>query len=145
MADGFSDSGLEALRAVAERHVSEAGVPGVVALVARHGQVHVEAVGSLAYGGAAVARDSLFRIASITKPITAAATMALVDEGLLGLDDPVDELLPELAERRVLARMDGPLDETVAADRAITTRDLLTFTFGFGLPPAMFADSNVWP
>ena len=73
-----------------------------------------------------------FRIASTTKPITGAATLAVVGEGLIGLDEPVDRLLPELAGRRVLRRMDGPLDETVPATRAITTRDLLTFTFGFG-------------
>jgi CubicO group peptidase (beta-lactamase class C family) len=145
MAEGFTDSGLEALRAVAEGHVGEAGVPGVVALVARRGQVHVEVAGSLAYGGAPLARDSLFRIASITKPVTAAATMALADEGLLRLDDPIDELVPELAGRRVLARIDGPLEDTVAAERAITVRDLLTFTFGFGVSPAMFADRAPWP
>ncbi|MGH2851068.1 MAG: serine hydrolase domain-containing protein [Solirubrobacteraceae bacterium] len=145
MADGLTDSGLEALRALAEGHVGDAGVPGVVALVARHGQVHVEALGSLSYGGAPIARDSLFRIASITKPVTAAATMALADEGLLALDDPIDELVPELAARRVLVRMDGPLEDTVAAERAITARDLLTFTFGFGLSPAMFGGPDTWP
>ena len=83
-------------------------------------------------------RDSLFRIASTTKPITAAATLAVIEEGLIGLDEPVDRLLPELADRRVLTRMDGPLDETVPAERAITTRDLLTFTFGFGMISEMF-------
>ena len=62
-----------------------------------------------------VRRDSLFRIASTTKPITAAATIALIDDGLIGLDEPVDRLLPELADRRVLKRPDGPLDETVPA------------------------------
>jgi len=83
-------------------------------------------------------RDSLFRIASMTKPVTGAATMALIEEGLVGLDEPVDRLLPELADRRVLRDLAGPLDETVPADRAITTRDLLTFTFGFGSFLEMF-------
>ena len=78
-------------------------------------------------------RDSIFRIASVTKLITGAAALALVGEGLLALDEPVDRLLPELAGRRVLRRMDGPLDDTVPARRAITVRDLLTFTFGFGI------------
>jgi CubicO group peptidase (beta-lactamase class C family) len=96
-------------------------------------------------GGAPVARDSLFRIASTTKPITAAATLALIDEGLLGLEEPVERLLPELADRRVLARMDGPLEETVPAARAITTRDLLTFTFGFGMVVDMFVSPTPWP
>jgi CubicO group peptidase (beta-lactamase class C family) len=69
----------------------------------------------------------------MTKPITAAATMLLVEEGRLQLDEPVDRLLPELANRRVLRRPDGPLDDTVPAHRPITVRDLLTFTMGLGL------------
>ena len=68
--------------------------------------------------------------------------MALVDEGLIGLDEPVDRLLPELADRRVLTRPDGPLDETVPAERPITTRDLLTFTFGFGMASEMFGSRS---
>jgi CubicO group peptidase (beta-lactamase class C family) len=116
-----------------------------VALVARGDQVHVEALGSLAVGGRPVARDSIFRMSSTTKPITAAATLAVVAEGLIGLDEPVERLLPELAERRVLKRMDGPLDETVPATRAITTRDLLTFTFGFGMVMEMFMSATPWP
>jgi CubicO group peptidase (beta-lactamase class C family) len=118
-------------------------VPGLVALVARGDEVYVEAFGRLGVGRPALQRDSLFRIASITKPITAAVTMALVDEGLIGLDEPVDRLLPELADRRVLQRPDGPLEETVAARRSITTRDLLTFTFGFGMGDRMFGSG--WP
>ena len=127
----------------AERHVGDTTVPGLVAAVARGDDLYVEAFGRLGVGRAAAQRDSLFRIASITKPITAAVTMALVDDGLIGLDEPVDRLLPELTERRVLARPDGPLDETVAASRAITARDLLTFTFGFGMGDGMFGSG--WP
>ena len=133
----------ERVRAAAKRHVSDTNVPGLVALVARGDDVQVEAHGRLGIGRAPVRRDSLFRIASITKPITAAVTMALVDEGLLGLDEPVDRLLPELSGRRVLKRPDGPLHETVAASRAITPRDLLTFTFGFGMADGMFGSG--WP
>jgi CubicO group peptidase (beta-lactamase class C family) len=92
-----------------------------------------------------VARDSVFRIASTTKPITAAVTLAVAAEGLIGLDEPVDRLLPELAGRRVLRRMDGPLDDTVPAARAITVRDLLTFTLGFGMVGEMFASAQPWP
>ena len=138
-------AGLERLHAAAEAHIGEDRVPGVVALVARGDQVHVEALGKLAVGGAPMGRDSLFRIASTTKPITAAVTLALVAEGLFGLDEPVDRLLPELAGRRVLTRIDGPLDDTVPADRAITARDLLTFTFGFGMAMEMFATDDTWP
>src|SRR5580692_1307720 len=144
-AAGLSAAGLKGLHAAAERHVGNEKVPGLVALVARGGQVHAEALGRLAAGWPPVARDSIFRIASTTKPITAAATLAVAAEGLIGLDEPVDRLLPELAGRRVLRRMDGRLDDTVPAGRAITTRDLLTFTFGFGMVGEMFAAPEPWP
>ena len=133
------------VRAAAEPHVGDAHVPGLVALVASGDEVVVEVFGDLAVGGPSVQRDSLFRIASTTKPITAAATLAVTEEGLIGLDEPVDRLLPELAARRVLVRMDGALDETVPAKRAITTRDLLTFTFGFGMVTEMFGAGAPWP
>jgi CubicO group peptidase (beta-lactamase class C family) len=71
--------------------------------------------------------------------------MALIEEGLIGLDEPVDRLLPELADRRVLRTLAGPLDDTVPAKRAITTRDLLTFTFGFGLIVEMFMSPEPLP
>ena len=70
--------GLERFAAVAASHVGEDKVPGLAALVAQGGDVHVEALGTLAVGGRPVERASLFRIASTTKPITAAATLALV-------------------------------------------------------------------
>src|SRR5881392_2517662 len=144
-ATGLTAAGLEGLHAAAEGHVGDEKVPGLVALVARGGQVHVEALGRLAVGGPPVARDSIFRIASTTKPITAAVTLAVASEGLIGLDEPVDRLLPELAGRRVLRSMDGPLDDTVPAARAITVRELLTFTFGFGMVGEMFASAQPWP
>jgi CubicO group peptidase (beta-lactamase class C family) len=136
---------FEAVRTAAERHVGDTRVPGLVVLVARGDEVYAEALGSLSVGGPPVERDSLWRIASVTKPITAAATLAVIEDGLVGLDEPVDRLLPELADRQVLTRADGPLDDTVPAARAITTRDLLTFTFGFGMTPGMFAASPPWP
>ncbi len=142
---GFTSAGIERLHAVAEEHVGETRVPCLVALVARATEVHVEALGNLSVDGRPVARDSLFRIASTTKPITAAATLAVAAEGLIGLDEPVDRLLPELAERRVLRQMDGPLENTVPAVRAITARDLLTFTFGFGMVTEMFMGATPWP
>src|ERR1022692_1266065 len=145
MTDLLTADGLERLRDVAQRHVGDDRVPGLVALVAGGEQVHVEALGTLSIGGTPVARDSLFRVASTTKPVTAAATLALADEGLIDIDEPVDRLLPELARPRVLARVDGPLDATVVVHRAITARDLLTFTFGFGLAVEMFASAKPWP
>jgi CubicO group peptidase (beta-lactamase class C family) len=133
MTDPLSLAGLSRFAEVAAGHVGPEKVPGLVALVSREEQVHVEALGSLSRGGRPVRRDSLFRIASTSKPVTGAAVMALVDQGLLRLEDPVDRWLPELANRRVLRRIDGPLDDTVPAVRPITVRDLLTFTFGFGM------------
>jgi CubicO group peptidase (beta-lactamase class C family) len=142
---GLSTAGLERLAEVAASHVGPDRVPGLVALVASGDDVHVEALGALSIGGPPVRRGSLFRIASTTKPITGAATMALVDEGVLSLDEAVTRLLPELASPLVLRRMDGPLDDTVAAQREITVRDLLTFTFGFGMHVGMFMASTPWP
>src|SRR5271165_1531083 len=145
MADRLTPAGLEYLRAVADKHVGNEDVPGLVALVASGDEVLAEPFGTLSIGGAPVQRDSLFRIASMTKPVTGAATMALIEEGLIGLDEPIDRLVPELSDRRVLRDMSGPLDDTVPADRAITTRDLLTFTFGFGFVVEMFMASEPFP
>lgn len=141
----LSRDGVARFAEVAASHVGDDAVPGLVALVAQGDDVHVEALGSLTTGGAAVKRDSLFRIASTTKPVTAVATLALAREGLLDLDEPVDRLVPELAAPRVLRRPDGPLDETVPALRPITARQLLTFTFGFGMSLDMFAAAEPWP
>ena len=145
VADAFTAAWRERIHAAAANNVGEELVPGLVALVARGDEVHVEALGALTIAGAPVARDSIFRIASTTKPVTAAATLALVEEGLIDLDEPVDRLVPELSSRRVLRRMDGPLDDTVPARRAITVRDLLTFTFGFGAALEMFVSPRPWP
>ena len=113
-------------------HVASGDMPGVVALVSRRGETKVEAIGTQSFGGTPMRRDTIFRIASMTKPITAAATLILVEECRLRLDDPVDAFLPELADRKVLKSLEGPVDDTVPAKRPITTRDLLTFTFGMG-------------
>ena len=114
--------------------VERGTVPGLVTLVSRRGDVRVDAIGTLSVDGTRpVGRDSIFRISSMTKPVTAVAAMILVEECALRLDDPVAGLLPELGDRRVLAHVDGPLDDTVPADRPITVRDLLTFTMGFGM------------
>src|SRR4051812_9731141 len=145
MGQGLNQDGLERFAEVAASQVGDDKVPGLVALVARRDHVHVEAIGKLAVGGRPVERGSLFRIASTTKPITAAATLALVREALLELDEPVDRLLPELANRRVLRRMDGPLDDTVPAVGPVTGHGLLTLTFGFGMAVEMFMAPEPWP
>jgi CubicO group peptidase (beta-lactamase class C family) len=135
MGHAFDRKHLGRLHEVLAAHVERGEVPGVAALLARHGETHVEAVGHKTFGGGdPVRRDTIFRIASMTKPVTAAAAMILVEECRLRLDEPVDRFLPELADRRVLRRLDGPLDDTEPARRAIALRDLLTFRMGFGIP-----------
>jgi len=137
---GFSSKRLARVRGLLERHVDSGFVPGAMAVLARHGQVHIESTGSLAFEGAGsrtqMAGDTICRMASMTKPIVAACAMTLVEDCTLRLDDPVDDLLPELADMRVLADPGGPLESTVAAARSITLRDLLTFTLGTGMVPA---------
>ena len=114
-------------------HVERGYLPGVVTLVGRRGEAHVDAIGTKAFGGSEpMERDTIFRVASVTKPIVAAAAMILVEECKLRLDEPVDPWLPELAARRVLRVVDGPLDDTVPANRPITLRDVLTFRLGIG-------------
>ncbi|MGV9306452.1 serine hydrolase domain-containing protein [Nonomuraea sp. NPDC004354] len=131
---GFSAAGLRRLREVLTRHVDSGKIPGLVALVSRGGETHVEAIGTMRHdGGPPMSRDTIFRMASTSKPVSMAAAMVLLDECRLRLDDPVDAWLPELADRRVLKRIDGPLDDTVPARRPITVRDVLTSTFGLGM------------
>jgi len=135
----------ERLEEIVETAVARGDAPGVVAAVGRGGEGYVAAAGVMAVGGPPMRPDTLFRIASITKPVTAAVVLSLAEDGLLGLEEPVDRLLPELADRRVLRRPDGPLTDTIEAERAVTTRDLLTFTWGFGMQGAMFMAPEPWP
>jgi CubicO group peptidase (beta-lactamase class C family) len=139
---GLSEARLGRMHDVMAGHVERGVVPGLVTLLSRRGEVHVDALGTLAAGGTeSMRRDTLFRIASVTKPIAAAAAMILVEECTLRLDEPVDRLLPELADRRVLRAIDSPLDDTVPAHRPITLRDLLTLRLGIGAviaPPGQY-------
>ncbi|HEY2520013.1 MAG TPA: serine hydrolase domain-containing protein [Streptosporangiaceae bacterium] len=135
----------ERLAEIVEAAVARGDAPGVVAAVGRGDETYVAAAGVMAAGGPPMRLSTLFRIASITKPVTAAVVLSVAEDGLLGLDEPVDRLLPELADRRVLRRPDGPLTDTIAAERAVTTRDLLTFTWGFGMQGAMFMAPEPWP
>jgi CubicO group peptidase (beta-lactamase class C family) len=134
MTGGFTDEGLAALDATLAQHTATGAVPGLVALVARDGQVHVTSAGHKALGDSApIGRDAIFRIASLTKPVTGVAAMLLIEDGAMALSDPVDRWLPELAGRRVLRTWDAELSDTVPAERAITVEDLLSFRLGFGL------------
>src|ERR671910_533121 len=129
----FSEARLGRMRDVMAGHVGRGVVPGVVTLLSRRGEVQVDAIGTKAFGHSdPMRRDTIFRVASVTKPIVAAAAMILVEECALRLDEPVDRWLPELADRRVLRAIDSPLDDTVPANRPITLRDLLTFRLGIG-------------
>ena len=134
---GLSAERLKRLHDVMTGYVERGEVPGLVTLVARRGEGHVDAIGAVAGGSEEpMRRDTIFRISSMTKPITAAAAMILVEACALRLDEPVNRLLPELANRQVLKRPDADLDDTVPAHRPITVRDLLTFTMGLGIVAA---------
>ena len=138
----LSGDGLALLHDSMAAHVAAGHLPGLVTLVAHGDDLHVDTIGSPSFGSdAPLRRDAIFRIASLTKPITAAATLSLIDEGLLRLEQPVDELLPELADRRVLRAIDAELDDTVPAERPITLEDLLSYRFGLGsvmAPPGSY-------
>jgi CubicO group peptidase (beta-lactamase class C family) len=127
---------IDRLRDVLAAHTVAASgaVPGLVWAVDRHGEAQVDVAGASTPGGDhPVARDTIFRISSMTKPVTAVATLILVEECRLRLDDPIDSFVPELADRRVMVDPAGSLDDTVPALRAITVRDLLTFRMGIGM------------
>jgi len=135
---GLSKRRLERMHQGLSGYVERRELPGLVALVSRHDDVHVETLGTMSVGHPAPMKsDTIFRIASLTKPITAVAAMILVEECKLRLDDSIEPWLPELAHRRVLRSMSSQLDDTVPALRAITVRDLLTFRMGFGSVMAM--------
>jgi len=130
---GFSRVPLERMRAALRGHVESGSLPGLVAIVHHRGREHVETIGNMAFDNdARVRRNAIFRLASMTKPVTAVGAMILVEECKLRLDDPVAEWLPELKDRKVLRTPDSPLDDTVPAKRPITLRDLLTFRSGYG-------------
>ena len=114
--------------------VRRGAVPGLVAAVVQGGEARVEALGTDG-AGAPLRRDTIVRIASMTKPIVAAAAMTLVEDGVLDLDGPVEPWLPELADRRVLRHEGADLDDTVPAERPITLEDLLSFRPGIGVLP----------
>jgi CubicO group peptidase (beta-lactamase class C family) len=126
----ITDDGIEALRnQMAALTAHE--VPGLAWAVACGGRSWEGAAGEADV-------DSIFRIASLTKPIVAAAVLQAAGAGAFELDAAIDRWLPELADRRVLRDPFGPPDETVPAERPITVRDLLTFTAGYGYDFAHF-------
>ena len=115
------------LQELVDDAVAGGAAPGAAALVAHAYAFEVASAGELD-------EDSIVRVASITKPITAAAVMILVDEGRLALDDPISRWLPELASPRVVRTPASAIDDTVPAERPVTVEDLLTFRAGWGFP-----------
>lgn len=129
-----STTGVEQVWELLDGQVAGDRMPGYVAAVRIRGEVASRAHGRTAIEDLAppMRDDTLFRIASITKPIGGALTLTLVRDGVLALDDPVERWLPEAAHPRVLVSPDAVLGQTVPADRPITVRDLLTGTSGWG-------------
>jgi len=140
---GLTKSGLKRMHRVLSGHVERNEMPGLVALVSHNDETHVETMGTLAFDKSApMKRDTILRIASITKPIATVAAMILLEECKFRLDDSIEPWLPELANRRVLKSLSSQIDDTVPALRAITVRDLLTYRMGFGSVMAM---PNTYP
>ena len=134
MADQWTKAGIARLGGVMDRHVETGSAVGLAWAVVRHGEVATGASGTTdAQLDHAVDDRTIFRISSMTKPVTAVAALVLVEDCVLRLDEPVDRFLPELADRTRPGRPAGPLDATVPAERPITLRDLLTFRMGLGM------------
>ncbi|MBV9464302.1 MAG: beta-lactamase family protein [Verrucomicrobiae bacterium] len=132
---GLSRERLKKLGDALGGYVARGEMPGLAALISRGESVHVETLGFSSIGGTTPARvkgDTIFRIASLTKPITAVGAMILVEDCKIRLDDSIEPWIPELGGRRVLKSISSQLDETVPARRAITVRDVLTYRMGFG-------------
>lgn len=133
MNHSFSPLRLARMQDSLERHIQSGYTPGLVSYVYHRGYEYLDAIGSMSFQSAEPMRqDCLFRLASMSKPITAVAAMILVEECRIRLDDPVDDWLPELKNRKVLRSITSPLDDTIPAKRPITLRDLFTFRSGYG-------------
>lgn len=129
----FDSARVTRMREVMKRHVDSGEVPGLVMLVHHRGREYADSIGAMGYNiKEPIQRNTIFRLASMTKPITAVGAMLLIEECKVRLDDPVDQWLPELTDRRVLRTIDSPLNDTVPAKRPITLRDLMTFRSGYG-------------
>lgn len=134
MSEVLRQSGVRQVHDALAARVERGELPGAVVVLARDEDVVIDTIGTTALGGSEpMSRDTVFRIASMTKPVATVAALTMVEDGTLTLGEPVDRWLPELADRRVLRRIDGPLDDTEPADRPITVEDLLTFRMGFGM------------
>ena len=131
---GFNQTAMQRTKAMLDGHVARGSAPGLVALLARGDETEVIIAGRMSLDAPQpMRRDAIFRLASMTKPVTAIAALMLIEEGRLRLDEPVQRLLPELADKRVLRTLSSPVDDTVPAARPITVEDVLTFRLGWGV------------
>ncbi|MEQ1509514.1 MAG: serine hydrolase domain-containing protein [Sphingopyxis sp.] len=123
-----------ALRAYIDDYVTSRRLPGAIAAIGfGDGALHSVAAGNIAFDSARpVDADTLWRLYSMTKPITGMAAMILIDEDKMRLDQPISDILPQFAHMQVLTSADAPIDQVVAAQRPITIRHLLTHTAGLG-------------
>src|SRR3954454_24402629 len=119
------------LEKILQNAVNKGELAGAAALAWRDGSMETACAGWRDIESRLpIERDTIFRIASMTKPITSVAALMLVDEGRIALSDPISEYAPEFAKMRVLTRPDGPLEETEDCVRPITVEDLLTHRSG---------------
>jgi CubicO group peptidase (beta-lactamase class C family) len=140
---GLTKSGVERMHEVLSAYIERKQMPGLVALVSHHDDVHVEVLGNMSAGNPApIERNTIFRIASISKLIAAVGVMILIEECKLRLDESIEPWLPELANRRVLKSIASQPDDTVPARRAINLRDLLTYRMGLG---SVMAPPDTYP
>jgi CubicO group peptidase (beta-lactamase class C family) len=123
---------MTALRKEVDGFVASGALPGAVIAISSASGQWIEAVGSTGPAGEPLRADAVVRISSMTKPLVAVLTHQLAADGLLGLDSPITHWVPELADRQVVRRLDGPVDDTVPAEREATVDDLLTMRLGFG-------------
>jgi CubicO group peptidase (beta-lactamase class C family) len=129
---GFQAAGLAAIGPSLQKVVEAGDLAGAVTLVWRNGEIaKVDTIGFRDLEAKApMQRDTLFRIASMTKPVTSVAALMLLEEGKLSLEDPITRWMPEFADMRVLKDPAGPLEDTYPAPRDITVEDLLTHRAG---------------
>ncbi len=136
-AHGFDPVSLAMVRPALQAFVDRGELAGIVTLTSRRGEVvQADEIGwSDVESRAPMRPDSLFRIASMSKPITSVAALMLMEEGKIGLADPISRWVPELTALRVLRNAAGPLSDSVPARRAITIEDLLTHRSGIAYAP----------
>ncbi len=147
---GLSAERLDRISATVQKDIDEKRIAGAVTLVMRHGQVTwIKAQGmSDLEAGKPMRQDSIFRICSMTKPITSTAVMILYEEGKFMLDDPISKYIPEFKNPKVLVKSETGTTHTIPAKREITIRDLLTHTSGLTYHwnsdlGQMYKDANV--